>query len=95
MSESNGSHDLLTETPLPLAELLKLVAHKYKVKRHWNTWFQWQRKERDKDSGEYLYGAKRWDGKHVVLESTYIGNVIHSTEAAWLRFQAAQNEGRE
>lgn len=95
MSQANGiAHDLLLENPQPLAVLLQIVARKYGVKRSWHRWYAWSRTERD-ENGEYKYGARTCNGHRVVLESVYISGVVHSTEAAWLRFQAEQNRGRE
>ena len=95
MSETNGVvHDLLTESPVPLDVLRQIVGRKYGVRKSWKRWYYWQHRERT-DTGEFRYGARTHDGRRVVMETIYIGGVIYSTEAAWLRFQAAQNEGRE
>ena len=96
MSEGNGKPNLLDDGPLlSLGDLRKLVARKYGIDRTWNTWYSWQRRDKD-DKGEYIGGVRRQDGTKVFLQATYAGGAtIHSTEAAWLRFQAAQNEGRE
>ena len=95
MAKASGRHDLAAEGLLSLGDLAKLVARDYGVDRCWHTWFKWQSKAKDPKTGEYLYGARRWDGRKVFLESCYVGGTIHSSEAAWLRFHQAQNEGRE
>ena len=85
MSENNGSHDLLDEGPIPLAELMKYVARNFKVKRVWQSYYNYTR------TGT----LNRSTGQRVFLEFIDLCGIRHSTVQAYRRFVAKQNEGRE